>query len=268
MNTLTWFNYKDTNPDAFYIYRSIPGIQFRFSDISTQGPNFKFSATSPEVQEIIVDMRNINTAIASLSAGKGILVSKTIDNQSIQIRVKATGPQARLKIYQCALAEDIGIAAGTSIVPGSEFKQIGNVGYADLVTPYKYLDYDGMYLDQYYITSTKDGVESLPAFIQKPMLPGMAYCMAEARFIDIQGRPVRGVTVTAEPALLDGSNLSTNKVSVNSDAYGRVSIPLIRGMDYLLHIPAIGYNQYITVPDEGFFDITQWAASTKQEFIP
>ena len=92
--------------------------------------------------------------------------------------------------------------------------------------------------------------------------------MAEARFVDVQGRPVRGIEVVAEPALLDGGDLSTNKIKVVSDPYGRVSIPLLQNQDYILHIPAIGYNQYITVPEESFFDLTQWAASTKPEFTP
>lgn len=267
MNTLTWFNYDDTDADSFKIYKSIPGIKFLFSAIVTENPTFRFAATSPDLQEITLDSTNIDTLVTSLGQARGIEVKKSSDNLSVIIRLTAQ-KNARLKFYQSDLASDLGITTGTIIVPGVSFSVAGTQVYIDQVEPYEFDDVDGHPLDWYYITSVKGLEESLPSFIQAPLLPGAMYCIAEARFVDIQGRPVKGVEVTAEPALLDSANMASNKITIKSDSYGRVSLPLIQCQDYVLHIPAIGYNQFISVPEANFLDITRWAASTKPEYTP
>jgi len=268
VNTITWFNYADTDPSViFNVYRSIPGFEFLFSALSAN-PNFRFAATSPDVQEVIVSTTNIDAAVTSLNAARGIKATKTSDNLSIQVRLTAQS-SARLKMYKCTLLEDLNIASGTIIVPGMNFKLLGPVAYDVDAEPYAFEDDDGSYLDMYHITSTFAGEESIPSIEASPLLTGINYCVAEARFIDIQGRPVHGVEMIAEPALLDGGRLSTNKIKVISDAYGRVSVPLIQGQQYVLHIPAIGYNQFINVPlDANFLDITQWPATQGPEFSP
>lgn len=267
MNTITWFNYDDTDADVFKIYRSIPGIQFLFSSLVTSSPSFRFSATSSEVQEILLDTSNIDNLVLSLNQGRGITSRKTQDGLSVQIRLTAK-KDARLKIFKCGFAEDLGIPAGTLFVPQLSFSLIATEPYVDQVLPYEYEDVDGTEFDSYRISSVKSGVETHPSYTQQPLIPGVDYCIAEARFIDIQGRPVHGVEMTAEPAVLDTSGLTANKITVKSDKLGRVALPLCQRQEYVLHIPAIGYNQFISVPEADFIDITKWAASTKPELNP
>ena len=268
MNTISWFNYDDTDSNViFNVYRSIPGFQFLFSSLLTQNPVFRFAATSPDVQEIIVDTSNINAAVTSLNKAKGIEAKKTTDGLSIQVRLTAL-KNARLKFYPCDFCDDLSIPAGTIIVPGLNYSQIGSQAYLEQVEPYSYEDVDGDFKDSYQVTTVIDGVESIPSIEIKPLIPGVKYCVAEARFIDIQGRPVKGVEVTAEPAYLDTQNMTSNKITVYSDAYGRVSLPLVQCQYYVLHIPAIGYNQFINVPEADFLDITKWPATTGPEFSP
>jgi hypothetical protein len=267
VNTITWFNYDDTDADVvFNVYRSIPGIEFAFASLSAN-PKFRFAATSPDIQEITIDTSNIDAAVASLNSGKGISAKKTSDNLKIQIRLTAQS-NARLKLYSCVFLEDLNIQPNTIIVPGLNFTLVATQVYIETVEPYEVEDQDGEYQDLYYITSTLDGEESLPSIEITTLLPGVNYCITEARFIDVQGRPVHGVEVIAEPAYLDTQNMSTNKVKVISDAYGRVSLPLVQCQYYVLHIPAIGYNQFIKVPQVDFLDITKWPASMDPEYTP
>ena len=267
MNTVTWFNYDDTSHDVvFNIYRSIAGFEFPFSSLSIN-PTFRFAATSPDIQEIEINTSNIDSAVASLNTGKGIEARKTTNGLNIQVRLSAQ-KNARLKLYSSTLLEDLNIQANTIIVPGLNFTQVGTQAYIETVEPYSFDDNDGDFRDIYHITSTLNSVESLPSVEISPLLPGVNYCVAEARFIDVQGRPVRGITVTAEVATLDSESMSANKVKVVSDAYGRVTLPLVQAQQYVLHIPAIGYNQFINVPQTDFLDITQWPATTAPEFSP
>jgi hypothetical protein len=267
VNTLTWFNYDDTSADTIFgVYRSIPGIEFLFSSLSAN-PKFRFAATSPDIQEITIDTSNIDAAVASLNAGKGIKANKTSDGLSIQIRLTAQS-NARLKFYSCTFIEDLNIAPNTIIVPGLNFQQLDTVAYIETVEPYEFEDVDGDFMDLYYVTTILDGKESIPSIEIAPLLPGVNYCITEARFIDVQGRPVHGVEMTAEPAYLDTQSMSANKVKVVSDAYGRVSLPLVQCQYYVLHIPAIGYNQFIKVPQADFLDITKWPASMDPEYTP
>lgn len=265
MNKLTWYNYDNTDADSFNVYRSVPGFAFSFSDLSP-GVIFKFAATSPDMQQIAVNTSNIDAAVDSLNTGRGIEARKTTDGTSIIIRLTAQ-KGARLKLYSCSFLTDINIPPQI-IVPGLTFSQVGSAAFVEGSEPYVFEDDDGSFLDSYYLTSVKDSVESVPSMIRGPLIDGINYCVVEARFIDIQGRPVRGVELTAEPATLDESGFSTNKVTVISDAYGRVALPLLQCQQYVLHAPAIGYNQYIEVPEINFLDLTKYPASSHPEFSP
>lgn len=269
MNTLAWFNFDNTDADLFKIYRSIPGLEFLFSSVITVNPTFRFAATSPDLQELVLDTTNIDAFIVAINNAKGIVASKSTDGLSVHIRLKSSNGQARLKLYSCDLIADLGIDAGTIIVPGLNFSVIGTTpALLNETDPYLFDDADGSELDWYYVTSVKGSKESIPSVVLMPLIPGVNYCVAEARFIDIQGRPVKGVEVTAEPAVLDVSSFAANKITVKSDSYGRVSLPLIQCNEYVIHIPAIGYNQFISVPVANFLDLTQWPATTKPELSP
>lgn len=266
MNKLTWYNYNDTDADSFNIYWSVPGVVFPFSSLSTQS-QMRFAATSPDLQEVTIDTTSIDTAVASINAkAKGIRAYKNAAGTDIIIRLLAR-TNARLKIYSCSWADDIGIEPQI-IVPELNYILIDNVPFVTGEDPYEYDHDDGDTLDVYMIKSVTGVVESIPSITIRPMLPGIAYCLLEARFIDIQGRPVRGVMVTAEPSVLDTSSLSSNKVTVYSDSFGRVSLPLIQCQHYVLHIPAVGYNKHVEVPELPYINLTDYLGSTKPEFSP
>lgn len=265
MNKITWYNYDDTDADSFRVYRSVPGFLIPFASLSAS-PEFRFSATSPDIQAIVINTTNIDAAVASLDGARGIEAKKNTAGTHIIVRLLARN--GRLKLYKSTLLEDLGMEPQI-IVPGLSFAQIsGSIPFVVGEDPYEYQDDDGSYLDSYYVTSVKSSVESLPSFIQEPQVPGVNLCMVEARFVDIQGRPVRGIEVTAEAAVLDDSGLTSNKIKVISDAYGRIALPLLQCHQYVLHAPAIGYNQFIEVPELQFLDLTKYPASTRPEFSP
>lgn len=268
MNTVRWFNFLDTEADFFRVYRAIPGVEFLFSSISSAATSFKFSVSGNEIQEIPLNTTSISTLVSSLNAGKGIVANATYNSLSVQIRLASYSPTARLKIYPNTFASQIGYPTGTIVVPELNFTLISTLNYLDQDIPYVYVDQDGADNDAYRITSVLGTQESLPSIIQKPLLPGVYYCVAEARFINVQGRPVTGVIVHAEPAVLDCSGLSTNIITATSDAYGRVSLPLIQQQYYRINIPAIGFSKFILTPDSEFIDLTAWPATTAPDFSP
>ena len=243
----------------------MPGFKIQLSSLS-QNSVLKFAATSPDVQEITINSTSIVTAVNSFSTAKGVSVVANQANTHLLVRLTAT-KNARLKLFNCSALEDLGMQPQI-IVPGIDKEQIGTVPFVSGPDKYEFSDLDGNYLDTYFITSQTGSFESIPSVIKSPLLDGVDYCIAEARFIDVQGRPVRGVMVSASPAVLDTEGLAANRVTVYSDAYGRISFPLLRCQMYVLSAPAIGYNQFIETPDLPFVDITKLPATTRPEMTP
>lgn len=268
MNTIRWFNYDDTDADTFKVYRSIPGIQFSFASVITEFPEFVYSVSFNEPQTIKPSTSNIDAFVNSFVTARGLIVNKTSDNLSVQIRLAAGVRAKNLKIFPCTLAEDLGFSQGKVVVPLSDFTLIATQLFLEQPDPYEIDDADGSELDTYRITSVKMGIESHPSISQMPLLPGVDYCVAEARFIDIQGRPVRGVEMIAGPAVLDGSSQASNTVRAVSDVLGRVSVPLIKNLQYRINIPAIGMSKFITTPEYDFIDLTTWLSTTAPDFSP
>lgn len=271
MNTVQWFNFDDTEVDFFWVYRSIPGIQFLFSALTSSNPVFKFSVSDGEIQEIAVNKATATSVANSINTGRGILANVTGDGLSVQVRVLAKHRNNKLKVLKSNFATDIGYPNGTIVVPELNYTFLDSINFVPQVqppVPYSFIDQDGSELDSYRITSVLSGNESLPSVSQKALPPGVAYCIVEARFINTQGRPVHGVHVTATPAVLDLCGLTTNVVQAFSDEYGRISIPLLRNQNYRLDIPAAGHSRYILTPDADFIDIAGWPSTTGPDFSP
>lgn len=267
MNTLTWYNYDDTSVNSFNIYRAIPGFSFLFTDLSPH-PDFRFSASGSELQSTVIDTTSIDTAVASLNAMKGIVAAK--GNLNTIIYIRAASPdrsQNRLRLYKCKLIEDLGMLPQI-IVPELNFRLIGSQSIIVSSNPYSFDDLYGSPLDSYYITSVASSGESIPSVVKSPMLIGPDYCILEARFIEPQGRPVKGVEVEISIPTLGISGLSSNILKTKSDLYGRISIPLMQWQQYRINAPAVGYSQFITVEDETFIDLTKCPSTSSPDFSP
>ena len=267
MNILTWYNYEDTAVDSFNIYRAVPGFYFAFSLLS-ENPDFRFSASNQEIQASTIDTTNIDAAVASFNAMRGIEASKANLNTVIYVRsVNHDKSKNRLKLYKCQLLDDLGMAPQV-IVPELNFNLIGSQAIVASDSAYEFDDLYGSPLDSYYITSVASTGESIPSVVKSPVLIGPDYCILEARFIDSQGRPVRGVEVEVSVPTLGLSDLSGNVLKTKSDLYGRISFPLLQQQKYRISAPAVGYSQFISVEDETFIDLTKWPTTTDPEFSP
>jgi hypothetical protein len=74
--------------------------------------------------------------------------------------------------------------------------------------------------------------------------------------------------VTVKTAEGIESSTVSQQVTVFSDEFGRIGLPLIQGQLYLLQIPAIGYNGYIEVPAQASVNLADLAISLKPQFTP
>jgi len=268
VNVIKWFNFDDTDATEFRLYRSIPGFKFLFSDVITISPVFQFSVAHQEVQAITLSTTDIDAMVASLNTGLGIVANKTTDNLTIQVRILNSNTSIHLKMYPTNFSEDIGYPDGSIFVPQLSYDLITTVAFIEQADPYIYTDTDGSDLDSYRLTTVKLGIESIPSVIQQPLIPGVKYCVAEAGFMDVQGRPVRGVEAVAGPAVLDECGFSSNTARVFSDSFGRIALPLLQNQNYRINIPAIGYSKFILTPEFDFIDITAWPSTTGPDFSP
>lgn len=266
MIDLSWLKYDDADADSYKVYRAVPGFIIPFPNSLATGDQFIFSATSADIQTITLGSVSIANVAAQLATAKGLEISTNQAGTAIFVRLLATR-EPRLKLYSCSALTSLGMPPQT-IVPELNFVQIASVPIVNTTTEYSYSDADGSPLDSYRITSATGSSESIPSVVVSPVLPGYDFCAIETRFIDVVGRPVVGVEVIAEVATPFCDSTVRQKVTVKSDTFGRINFPLMQGQQYVLHIPAIGYNEYVTVPAQAAVNLADLTITLQPQFSP
>lgn len=266
MIDLSWLKYDDADADSYRVYRSVPGFVIPFPNSLAPGDQLIFSATSADVQTITFESTLIASVASALSSAKGLEIKINQAGTAIFVRLLAT-KEPRLKLYSCSALTSLGLVPQI-IVPELNFSQIATVPIVNTESEYSYSDVDGSHLDSYRITSVVGVTESIPSISVSPVLPGYDFCAVETRFLDIQGRPVVGVEVIAEVATPFHDSTVRQKITVKSDKFGRINFPLMQGQQYVLHIPAIGYNEYVTVPAQAAVNLADLTITLQPQFSP
>lgn len=270
MNKLSWTSFANTEDVTEYrVYRSSAGPVLGTLAIVSDPVLIRFAATSPEIQEFEVNCTSEAAFVADFNSkarGAEAVIDGTL---GVIIRATASGPSVLFKTYSSEFWALNTIPSGTPFRPGGIFNLVGTVPFVDAETLYEFEDASGIYNDKYRVTSYDGVTESKPsATVANPVPPGYDYCVVYGRFIDPQGRPVRGVRVEAEMALAHTCGMSQNKITAISDDYGRINLPLLQKMNYRVSIPAIGYNEVILIPEERSINIATHPATLGTKFSP
>lgn len=267
MIAVKWTTYDDTEIDFFSVYRSIPGFVIPFPNALVAGNEFIFSATSPDIQKLVLTASDIDSFVTLVNTkGRGVEARKSYDETKVYIRATAQ-KNPRIKTFKCSALQSLGITP-TIYAPAVTWEKVAEVLWEEGETSYQFDDEDGSYLDVYYVTSSIGVVESIPSIIM-PVLPNNpSLCALEARFVDPQGKPVQNVMVRATLYVPERGGISISPVVQRSDVYGRVNLPLLQSQQYLLEIPAVGYNWVIDVPQEASANILSLPATVVQLFSP
>lgn len=267
MISLEWSVFTDTAVDSFNVYRSIPGWILPFPNGLADGDRLIFSATSPDIQNILIPSSDIDTFVNTINTkARGLVATKSQDETKVYIRATAK-KNAKLKTYNCSALKSMGIAPAIYAV-GVEWELVDNVLYDQGTVDYLLNDPDGSIYDLYKATSVTGSQESVPSIIVPVIPDNPNLCVLEARFVDPVGKPVQNVMVRATLYVPEQGGIAVSPVVQNSDAYGRVSMPLLQNRQYLIEIPAIGYNWVVDIPEQGSANILSLPATLKHLFSP
>jgi hypothetical protein len=254
--------------DTYNVYRSVPGLVVDFPNALQVGDALRLAVVSPDIQTVTFTGTSAEDFADDINAQvRGLKASASTDGASVALRL--TGGRGRIKFFKSPGLANLGLAPKI-VVPRLEFSLVGSV--SGTLDPQEdtinFSDETGDILDTYRVTSVTSGVESLPSASFSPQIIGADLCVVEARFITPNGRPIEGVSTRAKLAYPDGSGVGDSIIEVYSDVYGRVALPLLQGHQYILAIPAIGYNETIDVPKTRWLDLSTWPATLKALFSP
>lgn len=255
-NKLRWYNYGTTPPTSFNIYRAVTGLVVEFPGGLVSGDKLVFSATSPTIQTIAIGSVAIDSVVALINAkAKGIVASKSTSGDKLYLRCTAEAG-AKFKLLPCDFSYNTEQDARI-IGPAMEYELIDSIPYVSGQDAYEYADNTGHPLDWYHITTVTGAVES-EASLDFQAIQDDGLCIVEGQIVNLSGRGVFNSEVSVKiivPVQEDTARnqaISQNSISTISDHMGRWRLPLLRSQQVLLQIPAIGYNQVVTVPDQDF----------------
>jgi hypothetical protein len=273
VTTFYWYAYQNATNDYFNVYRSICGITITFPNTIVAGDILKFSATSPDVQYITMPSGNIDAILAEINTvGRGIEATKSSDNSKLFIRC-TVDQGAKFKLSGTAEFLSNTTQTARVIIPKLEWVLVGSVPRVANVFAYNFPDPDGSYLDYYRITSVTGTTESVPSIASQPIMDPSTMCVLEGRIVDNKSLPVENAKITAAikiPSLEHTADeyISTDAQTVTTDKYGRFSIALLRCQQYLLQIPAVGYNEVVTAPDLPTARLIDLVPTTEMRYSP
>lgn len=267
MIALEWSVFDDTEVDSFKVYRSVPGWVLPFPNGLADGDELIFSATSPDIQKIKFPSSDIDTFVNTLNAqARGLEARKSQDETKVYIRAIAKR-NAKIKTYSCSALKSMDIAPQIYAV-GVSWELVDTVMFDEEIETYLLNDPEGTIYDLYKAVSVSGMQESLPSIIV-PVVPDNPHlCFLEARFVDPAGKPVQNVVVRATLYVPEQGGIAVSPVVQHSDAYGRVSLPLLQCRQYLMEIPAIGYNWVVDIPEQASANILSLPATLKHLFSP
>jgi len=252
--TVKWNIFEDADIDTMRLYRAITGIEIPFPNSLSTGDVLKFAATDCSFETLIIGATDIDSILALLNSGCGIVATKNASGTKIFLRANAkTNP--KLTLYSSSAVTALG-ETPRIIVPRSEFIAIHDEPFVAGTFSYEFEDLDGEPSDWYHFTTIKGTTESIPSHDLRPRIAPPNSCVIEGRVTDLQNNPVVGVEVEASVIIPPNRNQNTSIVptikQVLTDECGRWAIALIRKQLIFFHIEAVGYNQIIYVPDAPF----------------
>lgn len=275
MTTIHWFSYLDADCSVFKVYRALSGFTISYPNFLVPGDALTFTTGNNEVQTVMFPAVGIDQVVDRFNnEAKGLIAVKSQDGTEIFVRCSAK-TKARLKLYPCTFLSHTSIPARV-IVPALEFEPVGTVTRINGTYAYSFDDTDGHPLDWYYVTSVSGSVESIPSIMLQPQIPLDQMCVVEGRLTDAQNNPVEQAPVVAElrlperntTGLTGRSGLLKTNTQTATDIYGRFSLCLVRNQQYLFQIPALGYNEVVTIPNQDTANFLDLVPTLEARYSP
>lgn len=253
--TVYWSTFLGADCDSFNLYRAMTGIAVEFPNSLQVGDQLIFSATTTTVQTVTLTATDIDGVAVAINAAKGVKATKSQSGAFLYIRATANTPDAKFKLLPCTFATHIG-ETPRLVPPRTEFEPLFSQPRLVDTFDYGYPDADGDASDWYHITSVSGAVESIPSLDMQALPTPDPFCVVEGRVTDLQNRPVVGVEVRVQslppPHITSNAGLITTEVVATTDSYGRWAVALLQGQSVLFRIPAVSYNNTVTIPAQRY----------------
>jgi hypothetical protein len=263
MTTFKWVGPE--TPESYKIERSICGFIMQFPNSISAGDEFRFTATSNEIQTIVLPSGNIDSVMAAInSAGKGLKATKNVAGTALYIRVTAR-QKARLNLLGSSAFLAHTLQPSRTIVPKAEWETLE----ADIeVTPdegiFSYEDEDGDEADFYRVTLAAGGQ---PLAMSGPAL-SLTECMVHGALIGADGLPIFNALVTAESIAFGNVLVGLAKIETRTDVNGLFALRLLQDHQYLLQIGAVGYSEVINTNDKPVARLLDLISTKRSRFSP
>ena len=251
-----WSTFLGADCDSFKLYRAITGLAVEFPNSLQVGDKLVFAATTQVVQTVTLTGTTATTVASNIKAvAVGVKETVSQSGRVVFIRATASGPDAKFKLLACTFATNTG-ETPRLITPRTEFELLTTQPRITDTFDYTYIDDDGDASDWYHITSVSGSTESIPSLDMQALPTPDPFCVVEGRVTDLQNRPVVGAEIRVQslppPHISSNAGLVTTELVTLTDSYGRWSIPLLQGQSVLFRIPAVSYNNTVTIPAQRY----------------
>jgi len=250
--TIKFAAYTDAEIDEYRVYRSITGFTIPFPNTITSEDQLIISATDPEKQ--FINFSDTSIAGMQLAINKklrGLVATPKSDSSALIVRAAAT-IKPKIKLFSSTFLDNANQEARI-IAPRSEYTQVATIPFDGSIEIYAWEDADGDNRDWYYITTVKDGIESLPTYQLQPAIYKPDLCVISGRLTDLQSNPLPGVELRLGLiAKHQPDPITTKDVVITTDELGRFVVAVQQGRLVLFLIEQIGYNEIIRIPAQPF----------------